>query len=185
MTCFSGFTRTRDHPRSRGENACSTLLPLAQMGSSPLTRGKQPRVNQRQVPPGIIPAHAGKTRPSYGRSLLSRDHPRSRGENLFTVTANSGLTGSSPLTRGKPRGAGLGHIRPGIIPAHAGKTSRYGAVRRSLGDHPRSRGENDLVAEFLTRRPGSSPLTRGKPSCSRCVVLAGRIIPAHAGKTPP
>ena len=35
----------RAHPRSRGENACSTLLPLAQMGSSPLTRGK-PRIDR-------------------------------------------------------------------------------------------------------------------------------------------
>ena len=43
MTCFSGFTRTRAHPRSRGENTETPPDVVAPIGSSPLTRGKQLR----------------------------------------------------------------------------------------------------------------------------------------------
>ena len=49
--------------------------------------------------------------------------------------------------------------------------------------HPRSRGENIVEQADPISPLGSSPLTRGKlqfrPSASR----AGRLIPAHAGKT--
>ena len=49
--------------------------------------------------------------------------------------------------------------------------------------HPRSRGENAGVPEYVVQRDGSSPLTRGKlwpvPEGS---TPAG-LIPAHAGKT--
>ncbi len=52
---------TAAHPRSRGENGVSPVVPTNQRGSSPLTRGKllappMPRGRTR-----LIPAHAGKT----------------------------------------------------------------------------------------------------------------------------
>ena len=51
--------------------------------------------------------------------------------------------------------------------------------------HPRSRGENagGLVAERWEQ--GSSPLTRGKRLDRDATGAATRLIPAHAGKTPP
>ena len=54
---------SRAHPRSRGEN--SRILPakLGCRGSSPLTRGKPPRVLAYPHCDGLIPAHAGKTLP--------------------------------------------------------------------------------------------------------------------------
>ena len=52
----------RAHPRSRGENARRRVELLSVMGSSPLTRGKLGLAAHAQVPPGLIPAHAGKTR---------------------------------------------------------------------------------------------------------------------------
>ena len=49
--------------------------------------------------------------------------------------------------------------------------------------HPRSRGENSCRVEGLTGTGGSSPLTRGKLSCTACPARQWRLIPAHAGKT--
>ena len=49
--------------------------------------------------------------------------------------------------------------------------------------HPRSRGENVSSETEKSTCPGSSPLTRGKPSHSRRERCGGRLIPAHAGKT--
>ena len=55
---------------------------------------------------------------------MTAAHPRSRGENDEAVPERPGGCGSSPLTRGKlPDVNSLGpHL--GLIPAHAGKTSR-------------------------------------------------------------
>ena len=53
----------------------------ADLGSSPLTRGKPADLFQTYVLPGLIPAHAGKT---VVDAISSNDfgaHPRSRGEN--------------------------------------------------------------------------------------------------------
>ena len=50
---------------------------------------------------GNIPAHAGKTRFRLGLLSLMREHPRSRGENLETMSEISADVGTSPLTRGK------------------------------------------------------------------------------------
>ena len=71
---------------------------------------------------GLIPAHAGKTPRRAGGSEIATAHPRSRGENTPFPTDCVSVTGSSPLTRGKPVDEGFegGHV--GLIPAHAGKT---------------------------------------------------------------
>ena len=71
----------------------------------------------------------------------------------------------------------------GLIPAHAGKTSRGRARTRRVGAHPRSRGENFDVTELLVRNSGSSPLTRGKLGGTAPWEVLHGLIPAHAGKT--
>ena len=91
---------------------------------------------------GLIPAHAGKTRAATVSTIHERAHPRSRGENTRVPHIRRGISGSSPLTRGKLqeflyRVFGLGsspltrgkreyaadrEARGGLIPAHAGKT---------------------------------------------------------------
>ena len=71
--------------------------------------------------------------------------------------------GSSPLTRGKPA------YRP--------------TGQRSSQAHPRSRGENGLLASTRRLIKGSSPLTRGKPGLRVVCLPRPRLIPAHAGKT--
>ena len=69
------------HPRSRGENRRYQNLVPGFPGSSPLTRGKHSRRRRHLLDGGLIPAHAGKTRPCRGSGTGVWAHPRSRGEN--------------------------------------------------------------------------------------------------------
>ena len=91
--------------------------------------------------------------------------------------------GSSPLTRGKLCPPLWSSSARGLIPAHAGKTGRGGKPYRRQRAHPRSRGENAPLEPTPERRPGSSPLTRGKLSQPARGALSVGLIPAHAGKT--
>ena len=111
------------HPRSRGENRMSAPATCSRAGSSPLTRGKL--VHAEHLPAGVrlIPAHAGKTGCPESRSICSRAHPRSRGENSGMVVVPMVTSGSSPLTRGKPIRCQPQVQKVRLIPAHAGKTS--------------------------------------------------------------
>ena len=130
------------HPRSRGENYNFAHQPAALVGSSPLTRGKRRGVTQTTAETRLIPAHAGKTGDRAYPVLRQEAHPRSRGENRPVWPTCRTITGSSPLTRGKPDDsyATFGSIR--LIPAHAGKTPQGRARRYRQPAHPRSRGEN-------------------------------------------
>ena len=177
-------TLPRAHPRSRGENFLGGSPFLGDAGSSPLTRGKPVEAELRVADRGLIPAHAGKTQPEGSRKMITRAHPRSRGENTFPAVDAITRAGSSPLTRGKPdRAAGPGQV-VGLIPAHAGKTASRSPRPYPGGAHPRSRGENLLLVLPSGSVQGSSPLTRGKPRPSRPPPRPCGLIPAHAGKTP-
>ena len=156
------LTSTWAHPRSRGENVLGTVTGTINGGSSPLTRGKPiepllPTIAQR-----LIPAHAGKTTPHSRRGPRCGAHPRSRGENRHTRPGLEDRVGSSPLTRGKRFGEEEIAGGEGLIPAHAGKTSRRSSTDRDNGAHPRSRGENAGQSDPHRVHGGSSPLTRGK-----------------------
>ena len=111
---------------------------------------------------GLIPAHAGKTVCEGYDVLVRGAHPRSRGENQDENIVNLSKQGSSPLTRGKPSGIWSYTDINGLIPAHAGKTSKTGQRRSWVWAHPRSRGENRDSRHCCAPRRGSSPLTRGK-----------------------
>ena len=171
------------HPRSRGENSIVVGAARAAAGSSPLTRGKQGQQARAHPDRRLIPAHAGKTRRAAYATRRSAAHPRSRGENRVLYGSLSEVQGSSPLTRGKHDVRDRRLPGRGLIPAHAGKTSRGWRGRPSERAHPRSRGENSDDRTDANRRPGSSPLTRGKPSASVVPSTRVGLIPAHAGKT--
>ena len=171
------------HPRSRGENSRRTRTLSRRSGSSPLTRGKRVAFGQEGGSARLIPAHAGKTPPHSVRTGARPAHPRSRGENPSISPSASFWTGSSPLTRGKRRIDALMIDKQGLIPAHAGKTTRCAFCSLVVAAHPRSRGENHSAARLKRRRRGSSPLTRGKPGRVNRVRRRGGLIPAHAGKT--
>ena len=133
--------------------------------------------------PGLIPAHAGKTRWRTNHEGSARAHPRSRGENRTTARFAPSAEGSSPLTRGKPVDGALKALCPRLIPAHAGKTPTGLAGMYMARAHPRSRGENIPSLSRRSSGSGSSPLTRGKLRQMVSDGKVSRLIPAHAGKT--
>ena len=172
------------HPRSRGENFQAKTIPARGPGSSPLTRGKRERRRDPIAGARLIPAHAGKTAPGPTPARGWAAHPRSRGENASRDAHNSEPTGSSPLTRGKRTTHSVPRKEHGLIPAHAGKTTPHTDHTPHTRAHPRSRGENSLVYPATESCSGSSPLTRGKRRDPVRPRVLGRLIPAHAGKTP-
>ena len=175
--------RSRAHPRSRGENDDEARDMCEEEGSSPLTRGKHRLLRMLYRARGLIPAHAGKTPAWWHRATRPWAHPRSRGENYAQAAANTKAWGSSPLTRGKLTSQYTVTIVPGLIPAHAGKTSMRSMSRWLDRAHPRSRGENVGRSRQALGYRGSSPLTRGKHVERLAHVLRLGLIPAHAGKT--
>ena len=112
-----------------------------------------------------------------------RAHPRSRGENEMVYSSSRARAGSSPLTRGKHAVPRVRDHRPRLIPAHAGKTHSRFRTARTWRAHPRSRGENCLLASACRLIQGSSPLTRGKRLVRTERENPSGLIPAHAGKT--
>ena len=73
--------------------------------------------------------------------------------------------------------------KPGLIPAHAGKTHNLCCARIVGRAHPRACGENSRSPLRADDSAGSSPRMRGKLKvCSRAFSWPG-LIPAHAGKT--
>ena len=171
------------HPRSRGENEPITVATAPRRGSSPLTRGKLSRRQECTRMTRLIPAHAGKTSAFDAARSARAAHPRSRGENPRRIRRQYAHGGSSPLTRGKRELRRLPADHRGLIPAHAGKTSRTPRRATSCAAHPRSRGENARSVFWLVRCAGSSPLTRGKLAARWADRSSRRLIPAHAGKT--
>ena len=177
------WSRLSAHPRSRGENAAPDGFVDPDAGSSPLTRGKLCHECGNAYLSRLIPAHAGKTRGCRCRVSGDGAHPRSRGENCRRIARPVSGRGSSPLTRGK-RFFLPSHLWMwGLIPAHAGKTTRLVSRSPPTTAHPRSRGENAAGRLTGEDREGSSPLTRGKLSSLPVSSLGVRLIPAHAGKT--
>ena len=130
------------HPRSRGENPGDQTAYYKVQGSSPLTRGKPSLRLAWRAATGLIPAHAGKTRSPAPKTSIRTAHPRSRGENTRRSALQSVAGGSSPLTRGKHSLLVNLQDVAGLIPAHAGKTSRPQPTSSRPRAHPRSRGEN-------------------------------------------
>ena len=175
--------RSRAHPRSCGENVSQPVHPCGDAGSSPLMRGKRAYRRRWQRAWRLIPTHTGKTSSFSWLLRRSAAHPHSRGENPVQCGIPLHRTGSSPLTQGKPQPVLSSLKQSGLIPAHAGKTGTASSRSSRPRAHPRSRGENSVVALAYLARRGSSPLTRGKPFR---VCQAGKregLIPAHAGKT--
>ena len=130
-------------------------------GSSPLARGLLGAPVIGRVIEGIIPARAGFTLPTRFISLLTWDHPRSRGVYNRSLYPGKIENGSSPLARGLRQVDETAAGEAGIIPARAGFTlgGRRGHPRHQ--DHPRSRGVYRTFFFDPRISRGSSPLARG------------------------
>ena len=173
----------RAHPRSCGENGSRLSASASHPGSSPLTRGKHERERRGLLRFGLIPAHAGKTRPRRVARWQARAHPHSRGENWWRPVARGLRAGSSPLTRGILLAWRISLFPYGLIPTHAGKTAAHDPRASHRTAHPRSRGENGEPPCQPRDGSGSSPLTQGKPVRGGRAQETRGLIPAHAGKT--
>ena len=175
-------TGKRAHPRSRGENVGRSAVATSWRGSSPLTRGKLLAPRADLLRERLIPAHAGKTDSGKRSWIISRAHPRSRGENHGEHFGGGLIEGSSPLTRGKHGAKTSLPPGPGLIPAHAGKTRSSVKLPYCLRAHPRSRGENSAAFGWINGSLGSSPLTRGKLLVGAGDNLTGGAHPRSRGE---
>ena len=130
IPAYAGKTRTRGmdecgcraHPRVCGENLFVSHPRLSLTGSSPRMRGKQHFLYRDQIPRGLIPAYAGKTKWRFHWPFAGQAHPRVCGENVRSCCWLVWSWGSSPRMRGKLLGRQCGRGDLGLIPAYAGKT---------------------------------------------------------------
>ena len=173
----------RDHPRIRGEHPLTRLGLRKTGGSSPHTRGTLARGDVGVAHSGIIPAYAGNTSSASRGIGHTGDHPRIRGEHRAYLVPRVCHVGSSPHTRGTPKGAAHGTYARGIIPAYAGNTDAQRGAPRWPRDHPRIRGEHMTRARRRRAPAGSSPHTRGTQHDELRERARRGIIPAYAGNT--
>ena len=198
-----GRRRIGDHPRACGAHHVAHSFYLIWMGSSPRMRGSlsvqlaggivagssprmrgSPTKRRRSMRPmGIIPAHAGLTRPRSWMIACLRDHPRACGAHFQHLPQSRHVIGSSPRMRGSQLVKESAHKYDGIIPAHAGLTQRKLRVDYDQRDHPRACGAHIHHTATGSSPSGSSPRMRGSQKENNHGTLEGRIIPAHAGLT--
>ena len=114
----------RDHPRACGAHKKRPKMTKKMMGSSPRMRGSRADDDLRADDVGIIPAHAGLTECIQVYLTATRDHPRACGAHSYSNAWSGIRPGSSPRMRGSRHLRRHGQADGGIIPAHAGLTSR-------------------------------------------------------------
>ena len=174
-----------DHPRTCGENALMMRAGCSTKGSPPHLRGKLVRIENAIPPIRITPAPAGKTDLCADICQRNKDHPRTCGENMFSINEKPFNEGSPPHLRGKRLSYCSCVSSSGITPAPAGKTNQGTPVYIRLRDHPRTCGENRFHWGALVQKRGSPPHLRGKLKCIAEVCDICGITPAPAGKTSP
>ena len=152
-------------------------------GSPPLARVPPQWSSGNRQEHRITPARAGTTSKYLKSSVLSRDHPRSRGYHYSVRPRNRPLLGSPPLARVPLRNTRS--IRPPcrITPARAGTTSSVHPPVQSAQDHPRSRGYHISRFEAVQGSQGSPPLARVPQPFRSLFFFKIRITPARAGTT--
>ena len=172
-----------DHPRVCGEKRSRFKRDQNVKGSPPRVRGKVRRVVERQRPPGITPACAGKSAHRVRKSNSMRDHPRVCGEKVRICGHEIVSGGSPPRVRGKVLAAHPLFLILGITPACAGKSvcRRFSSLVRR--DHPRVCGEKKLATFNDETGEGSPPRVRGKAVRVVALELRIGITPACAGKS--
>ena len=155
----------RDHPRIRGEHV------------------RAARVGHVEV--GIIPAYAGSTPvPTFAMTLAWGSSPHTRG--ALVVRAHVVLLSRDhPRIRGEHRpGRRVERGVEGIIPAYAGSTSPVGrSSARFMGSSPHTRGAR-TTTPWTCRGRWDHPRIRGEhPHRRKASMSACGIIPAYAGST--
>ena len=175
------FAMSKDHPRTRGEQACPWHNKRRVPGSPPHTRGTVVSAAVITVYTRITPAHAGNRHRTVGNGVGHPDHPRTRGEQVPRLHIHSRNDGSPPHTRGTVHPGSPGRDAARITPAHAGNSESGTAYQRATGDHPRTRGEQHPPYPQCVPHPGSPPHTRGTGNDEERKLVGDGITPAHAG----
>ncbi len=149
------------HPRMRGEHATTGGRIKETCGSSPHARGT-PQFNAVHARhQRFIPACAGNTYQSTGRSAFRSVHPRMRGEHVRKPCGALMMLGSSPHARGTRYVRWPRKWRARFIPACAGNTVCPTMSCVIVTVHPRMRGEHALSTAKRIDQSGSSPHARG------------------------
>ena len=165
----------------RGEQLTAPPRWAKRLGSPPLARGTGGMSARPQPIAWITPACAGNSRRAQNLRCAVGDHPRLRGEQNGLICGFLPLEGSPPLARG----TGEYHRRYlhayRITPACAGNRMRRTFALPSVGDHPRLRGEQLLIALCIHPVAGSPPLARGTVTGWGTTFWEVRITPACAG----
>ncbi len=171
------------HPRSRGDDSHVRCVTRFEPGSSPLA-GRRPAVSAPVlVLLGLIPAR-GETTATKARILnVNRAHPRSRGDDIESVSTTGGTIGSSPLAGRRLRGARVHPPRRRLIPARGETTRCRARASRSCGAHPRSRGDDFVHDTTMFEPDGSSPLAGRRRSRVRPRGASPGLIPARGETT--
>ena len=175
--------RAPDHPRVCGANCALAIRFERVIGSSPRVRGEHDARPALLQEGRIIPACAGRTRRACTRSRLPPDHPRVCGANDDDYSEREDTYGSSPRVRGEHVVQPRSRLYDRIIPACAGRTTRYRPRTCAWPDHPRVCGANVHVGSGRCTCGGSSPRVRGELQRESRYGGLGRIIPACAGRT--
>ena len=114
------FHRHQDHSRTRGDKKLNSLTDFQFRGSPPHTRGQGNCTGRLSARKRITPAHAGTRSIRCVGRILSKDHPRTRGDKLRGSKKQLILTGSPPHTRGQEACRLKTASFSRITPAHAG-----------------------------------------------------------------
>ena len=93
------------------------------------------------------------------------------------------LSGSPPLAREQLLFSPQAFLCIGITPARAGTTADHSGQFHECEDHPRSRGNNAVLAEEFRPYPGSPPLAREQLQEMGGWKSNYGITPARAGTT--
>lgn len=130
----------RDHPRTCGEQASSSIQPVPGPGPSP-------RAGSSDIGGPAVGA--------------GQDHPRACGEQSGPVSTAQPHSGPSPRVRGAANRRTTWRGARGTIPARAGSRRNPGAAWWARWDHPRRCGEQQEAEVLPPVRPGPSPPAQG------------------------
>ena len=110
-------------------------------GSPPLARGVLHKDTTLISIGRITPACAGSTKITPISVAMVKDHPRLRGEYVWSSWIHRRASGSPPLARGVLTERRNEMANERITPACAGSTKKTHHFPHSSKDHPRLRGE--------------------------------------------
>ncbi len=132
---------------------------------------------------GSAPHARGRPSTRHGAASITRDQPRTRGDDARSVCPGRARRGSAPHARGRLAHGGRSRRRRRISPARAGTTRPPSRVSAPETDQPRTRGDDLRHRRLKLTLRGSAPHARGRPGGRFVDSQPIWISPARAGTT--